>query len=335
MSTPKVSICCLTYNHEKYIRQCLDGFMMQKINFPFEVLIHDDASSDGTVNIIKEYEAKYPEVFKPIYQTENQYSKGGSINGKFNFPRAKGEYIALCEGDDYWTDPLKLQAQINLMEKHNVGFSFHAAEIFRFNHEDKFYIDKSTHFYGNDIKILSSDDVIDSNGKTLEIPLASFVFKKEIINQLKSKHLEFYTNNLSHSFLTLWAAYYSKILYVPKCMSVYRHAHKGSWSHRMKSEFTFKKDYNLKTIRSYSKFNKITQFELNSKIKKTIDKRIFSVLKNINIPLKERNEFFKELKDQVNFKNKILWFFVFKRKNVLQFVYWLFKSYRQLTTKYE
>ncbi|HHX61228.1 MAG TPA: glycosyltransferase [Epulopiscium sp.] len=106
--TPLVSICCLAYNHEKFIRQALDGFIMQESNFPIEVLIHDDASTDDTANIIREYEKKYPEIIKPIYQTENQYSKGVGISVTYNFPRAKGKYIAMCEGDDYWTDPYYL-----------------------------------------------------------------------------------------------------------------------------------------------------------------------------------------------------------------------------------
>lgn len=111
-----VSISCITYNHAPYIRQCLDGFMMQQTNFAFEVLIHDDASTDGTTEIIKEYEAKYPDIIKPIYEEENQWVKGRRGSAVFNFPRAKGKYIALCEGDDYWTDPLKLQKQVHFLE---------------------------------------------------------------------------------------------------------------------------------------------------------------------------------------------------------------------------
>lgn len=112
-----VSISCITYNHAPFIRQCLDGFLMQQTNFAFEVLIHDDASTDGTTEIIKEYEARYPDVIKPIYEEENQWVKGRRGSAVFNFPRARGKYIALCEGDDYWTDPLKLQKQVDFLEK--------------------------------------------------------------------------------------------------------------------------------------------------------------------------------------------------------------------------
>ncbi len=116
MTEPLVSICCLCYNHEPYIRECLEGFMMQKTNFAFEVLIHDDASTDKSADIIREYEAKYPDIIKPIYQSENQYSKGVGVTRVYQFPRAQGKYIAMCEGDDYWTDPYKLQKQVDFLE---------------------------------------------------------------------------------------------------------------------------------------------------------------------------------------------------------------------------
>lgn len=111
-----VSIICEVYNHEPYLRECLEGFVMQQTNFLYEILIHDDASTDGSVAIIREYEQKYPHLFKPIYQKENQYSKGVSIWRDIQIPRAQGKYIAICEGDDYWTDPLKLQKQVDILE---------------------------------------------------------------------------------------------------------------------------------------------------------------------------------------------------------------------------
>lgn len=120
MSDCLVSISCFTYNHEPYIRQCLDGFVMQKTNFKFVAIVHDDASTDRTADIIREYEAKYPEIIKPIYETENQYSKkDGSIGRIMNaaIDATGAKYIAMCEGDDYWTDPYKLQKQVDILEK--------------------------------------------------------------------------------------------------------------------------------------------------------------------------------------------------------------------------
>lgn len=137
MNTPLVSICCITYNHAHFIRKCLDGFLMQKapLCVPHgtkmsdwcEILIHDDCSTDGTTEIIKEYAAKYPDLIFPIYEEENQYSKGKA--GKmdlYNYERAKGKFIAYCEGDDYWTEPLKLQMQVDFLESHSdYSVTFH------------------------------------------------------------------------------------------------------------------------------------------------------------------------------------------------------------------
>ena len=112
-----VSIKCLVYNHEPYLRQCLEGFVMQKTNFRFEAIVHDDASTDGSAAIIREYAEQYPDIIKAMYETENQYSKhDGSLRRIVN-SACKGKYIAICEGDDYWIDPLKLQKQVDFLEK--------------------------------------------------------------------------------------------------------------------------------------------------------------------------------------------------------------------------
>lgn len=115
-NVPLVSIRSITYNHEPYISQALDGFLMQKTDFPFEIVVHDDASTDKTADIIRAYEKKYPQIIKPIYEIENQYSKNdGSIGRKMN-PLLTGKYIAFCEGDDFWIDPQKLQKQVDFLE---------------------------------------------------------------------------------------------------------------------------------------------------------------------------------------------------------------------------
>lgn len=125
-----VSVLCVTYNQEKYVRKCLDGFIMQKRNFKIEVLIHDDASTDKTAAIIRDYEQKYPDIVKPIYQKENQWSKGVAVNRTFNYPRITGKYVAMCEGDDYWCDEYKLQKQIDFMEKHpDYALCYHPAKM--------------------------------------------------------------------------------------------------------------------------------------------------------------------------------------------------------------
>ncbi len=120
--TIKLSIMCTAYNHEKYIRQTLEGFVSQRTDFDFEAIVHDDASTDGTAAIIQEYAEKYPDIIKPIFQTVNQYSRKVNIDRDILKPKAKGVYIAYCEGDDYWTDPHKLQKQVDLLD-HNPEYS--------------------------------------------------------------------------------------------------------------------------------------------------------------------------------------------------------------------
>ena len=140
-----VSICCITYNHAPFIRKALDGFLMQqppscvpqgaKMNDWCEILIHDDCSTDGTTEIIKEYAAKYPDLIFPLYEKVNQYSQGKeNVIDMYNYGRAKGKYIAYCEGDDYWTDSQKLQKQINFMETHiDYSVCFHCFKNYIIN----------------------------------------------------------------------------------------------------------------------------------------------------------------------------------------------------------
>lgn len=114
----KVSAYCTVYNHEKYLHTALQGFVNQKTDFKYEVFVHDDASTDNSKKIIEEYAQQYPQIIKPIYQQENQYSKGVNIFTTFILPRMSGEYIAVCEGDDCWTEPLKLQRQADFLDQH-------------------------------------------------------------------------------------------------------------------------------------------------------------------------------------------------------------------------
>lgn len=119
-TTPLVSICCATYNHEPFIRDAIEGFLMQDVDFPYEILINDDASTDKTPDILREYERTFPNIINVVYHEENQYSKGGvSPLLDFLLPRARGKYIALCEGDDYWIDRYKLKKQVSYMESNS------------------------------------------------------------------------------------------------------------------------------------------------------------------------------------------------------------------------
>ena len=145
---PLVSIQCLVYNHEPYLRQCLDGFVMQKTNFGFEAIVHDDASTDNSAAILREYAEKYPSIIKPIYETENQYRKGTLTAIMDNAVSDSTKYIAICEGDDYWTDPLKLQKQVDYLEGHpNCGLVWAKAKCY-YQNKGKFIGTKGHYMSG-------------------------------------------------------------------------------------------------------------------------------------------------------------------------------------------
>ena len=188
---PLVSICCTAYNQEKYIARTLDCFLAQQCDFLYEILIHDDASADRTPDIIRDYAARYPDVIFPVFQRENQYSKGLSIDGTFNFPRARGKYIALCEGDDFWCDPCKLQRQIAYMEAHpECTFSFTNGYVHDESGEKPdrpflpYYEAEKAMFCGES-RIFTLDEIARVNF----IPTASFVFRTDVLRSIPRAYL--------------------------------------------------------------------------------------------------------------------------------------------------
>lgn len=222
---PVVSICCITYNHESYIEDALEGFLMQETEFPFEILIHDDASTDSTANIIRKYEKKYPRLIKPIYQTENQYSKGKKMNRAFNFPRAKGEYVAMCEGDDYWIEPKKIQDQVREMRKcPDINISFHPAY-----QVDVHELKKNIKFsdYGGIMKVFTVKEVISGGGGFM--PTASIVFKRKIIEK-KDINRWFEKSHVGDFVIQVFSSLEKGALFIPTINSIYRQNILGSWS---------------------------------------------------------------------------------------------------------
>ena len=219
---PLVSICCTAYNHEKYIAQALDSFLSQKCDFPFEILVHDDVSTDRTADIIREYAAKYPGVIKPLFQTENQYSKGVPINETFNFPRAQGKYIALCECDDFWCDDTKLARQIAHMESDpECTFSFTNGYVHDESgeREDRAFLP----YYETDRMVYKGESCRYSLGEIALfnfIPTASFVFRTDALRSLPP---EFTQKECQHGDLRMK-------LYLTACGNAwYEHLYGGTY----------------------------------------------------------------------------------------------------------
>lgn len=221
-----VSVCCITYNQKEYIRDALEGFLMQKTDFRYEVIIHDDASTDGTTEIIKEYAEKYPTIIKPIYEEENQYSKGVKRILNINFAVAKGKYIALCEGDDYWTDEGKLQMQVDYMEENKeCTFCFHNALIL-----DMLDNSAKSSFvpHNKALKKYIKEDNIYNVGELelLEfIPTASFMFRRENLSKMPSWFNDCFVGDWPIKLLMTSFGY---AYYIDKKMCVYRKNARGS-----------------------------------------------------------------------------------------------------------
>lgn len=216
-----VSVICNAFNHGKYIRDALNGFVMQKTDFKFEVLVHDDASKDDTADIIREFEAKYPDIIKPIYQTENQYSKNVWITDVYQLRRSKGKYIAICEGDDYWLDPCKLQKQYDALESHpEVDICVHASTLV--NAEDG--IVSGTVEHGSEVTVIPVEKVIEGGGDF--VSTNSIFVRREILTD-RRKFVDVcpldYTYQISGSIN-------GGMLYLPDNMSAYRVSVPGSWS---------------------------------------------------------------------------------------------------------
>lgn len=215
---PLVSVCCITYNHEPCISQAIESFLMQKTNFPFEIIIHDDASTDRTPGIIREYGKKYPDLIKPIYQKENQYSKGIKPNYTFNYPRAKGKYIALCEGDDYWIDPYKLQKQVDFMEANeDYSLCFTNCKLLDLNGN----IMKENYLEKQSEKTFTHLDM------PTGAPTQTMLFRKKYLNSIPKSYL---TAPGEDSYLEVWLSICGKVKYHNFNSAVYRITNQGVYT---------------------------------------------------------------------------------------------------------
>jgi len=217
-----VSICCITYNHVSYISEAIEGFLMQKTTFPYEILIHDDASFDGTAEIIRGYENRFPNIIKPIYQKENQYSQERGISVTYQFPRARGKYIALCEGDDYWTDPYKLQKQVDFLEN-NPEYSLCVSGYTEYNlisDQKRVIISKIKGLEKNPHGFTFSLNEMKSSWLTKTL---TSVFRSEVLGEVDFSNYKFSRDN--HLFYHLVKEH--KAFYYTENFAVYRIHNKG------------------------------------------------------------------------------------------------------------
>ncbi|MEQ3636256.1 glycosyltransferase family A protein [Alcanivorax sp.] len=218
----KVSVLCICYNHEKYLSQAIESFLVQETDFAFEIVIHDDASSDRSAEIIAYYHALYPKIIKPIYQSENQYSKAPNSVFVIGAERCKSNFIAICEGDDYWFSKDKLQKQyMALRSRKDINLSFHSykTESGRFS--------TSLLGVGPGGKVVSLDKMIVS-GPTFVALSSVMIKKKTLINSLE----RCINMPIGDLFIQLYGSYPNGSLYVGGLLSYYRVLSEGSWSRK-------------------------------------------------------------------------------------------------------
>lgn len=267
-----VSICTLAYNHERFIQDCIESILKQETDFAFELLIHDDASTDNTPNIIKEYTSKYPLIIKPIYQRENQHSQGINPSVFYNYPRANGDYIAWCEGDDYWIDKNKLTLQIEMMQNNpQCELSFHSALQVDYS-QDKID-DEIIGVYGNQNAIIPLEDIMHKHYGM--IPTASCIVNQKVKKELLSFQKERPYLSIGDLYMQFFGAKNAGALYIHKTMSVYRIRTKESWSHNIKEYADKRIQHELAMIRSYRELNQLTNNMYEEEFKFLIAHRIY------------------------------------------------------------
>ena len=312
MEDIQVSIVCNAYNHENYIGDALESFVKQKTNFQYEILVHDDASTDRTAEIIRRYEVKYPEVVKAIYEENNQYSIRPGRVSEIQSARVRGKYIAMCEGDDYWIDDYKLQKQYDLLESHQeVDICATAAIVVEA--DTKKEIARKEPFTEN--RVISVEDVIKGGGGY--VATNSLMFRTELNKKMplfRKKWLYDYT-------LQIQGALRGGMLYISDCTSVYRWMSKGSWSQKTYSN----REAHIKTLESLDIMLQVLNQETDKKyattIKEVITRNEFVILRLTGNLDKIKSEKYEEMYHEMSLKDKIKmhlkWYFPFLMRRKL------------------
>jgi len=264
MGEVKVSIHCLCYNHEKFIVEALDGMVNQKTNFAYEIIVHEDASTDRSAEIVKEYEQKYPELIKVIYQEKNQYSQNIDAFRTHMFPVSRGKYIAICDGDDFWCCEDKLQLQYDFLEAH----------------PDTFMVACNSERIRTDGSKINN--VVEVQGSRY-IPVEELIFKNKSVPQQSSlmfrrefyevEQPEWFYKTVMDNRFRLFSACLGKVYYIDRVMAKYRAMVQGSYSMSLRKDQTHYKKQLTSAIEFFEHFDEYTSFKYTEAIKKEITRR--------------------------------------------------------------
>ncbi len=309
-----VSICCITFNHKEVIEDALDGFLMQITEYSFNIFVGDDCSTDGTREILNKYITKYPNIIQLVTSEGNVGIQNNSLR---TMKACTGEFIALCDGDDYWIDNSKLQIQINEMESNKeYSISFHPSFMQLSDNSIK----------SNDFsykKHYSVSEIINSEFHL--VPTNSIIFKKYVVNMLND-HL-FLESPVNDVWIRVMASIPNGALFINKAMSIYRVQLSGSWTNRMSSGENI-------VIFVENMFISICEYDriLDNKYHKDFLKykqRLFkSVISNSQVSIEKRNRFINKYRYHGKFMDIILWYTIYSHPEI----YHLLKSIKNRIT---
>lgn len=303
-----VSVLCCAYNHEKYIDECLNSLVNQKTNFKYEILVHDDCSTDNTKKVIEKYYKKYPDLIIPFYEKENQYSKGVKIFKTYLIPKMKGKYFCFCEGDDYWIDENKLQKQYDFLEN-NPDYSFCIHNSIGVDKNSNKICEITPLKSGGD---LTCEDFIINGGGFVS---TNAIFSRSKLAKKPAKYFDFMTLDY------VWQIYLSscgKTYCFKDFMSAYRIGSEGSWTLRIQNDPKKFVVYEEKIIKLLNLFNE----ETNYKYKEVVEKRINLLNFNIFELTRDYKKMFKDPYNEIRKKQPLK----MRIKYVINVYFpWLFK----------
>ncbi len=259
-NTEEVTVICATYNHENYIRDALEGFIMQKTSFPFRVIVHDDASTDKTPEIVLEYAREYPNVIIPILEKENQYCKGAVHFTELMLSYVEGKYIAFCEGDDYWTDPNKLQMQYDALER-NKNINFCACGTYVVDAETLKVDKKASIIPFTSDCVISVRDTISRGGGFVGTPAS--MYRKSIFDKWPA-FFRYYPHDYSFQ---IYGALGGGVYYLSAVMACARKPHSGSITHRINTDWEKGRIHHNKIITMLRLLDKETQHMYRKEIR--------------------------------------------------------------------
>ena len=288
METPLVSVSLVAYNASAYIKDAIEGCLMQQTSFPFEIIIHDDASQDQTPQIILDYASNFPDKIIPIIQTVNQFSQGHEINAKINIPKARGKYIAFLEADDYWIDPLKLEKQVDFMEKHpEVSMCFTATKHIESSSSNIVAIKR----YRDHDSVCSVEDVILKGGGLLD--MGSAVVRRSIYENVPDWY---HYSQIWDNSVPLLALTYGEIQYLNEITTVYRLNVPGSWTQKFARDYKKRKNTIREFLALLDGFNEATGYQYN----KLIERKTRFISIGLLLLLDPREEIFLKYYDRLN-----------------------------------